>query len=174
MKDRRKELVRIRELETLAASLSKRAEERAKEWAAAEGDSQEHRLQTAKSLSQIISDLVIPMAPDKIRTAVIDPKTLAPKINNRSLEQLARSVGLVSLAHTAYHLMCLEAARTMPLVRLPATQWLDAPFDELRGGPEGERLVNAALQVCAATAGDDAQIILITPRSFRPPRSSAS
>ncbi|MFD6362795.1 RING finger protein [Streptomyces roseolus] len=166
VKDRRKELVRIGELEKLAVSLSKRAEEAAKEWAAAEGDSQEHRLQTAKWLSQIFSDLVIPMAPDKIRTAVIDPKTFAPKINNRSLKQLARSAGLVSLAHTAYHLMCLEAARTMPLVRLPATQWLDAPFDGLGGGPEGEHLVNAALQVCAATAGDDAQIILTTPQAL--------
>ncbi|MEU7205536.1 hypothetical protein [Streptomyces sp. NPDC045470] len=79
---------------------------------------------------------------------------------DRSMEQLARSAGLVSLAHTAYHLMCLEAARTMPLVRLPATQWLDG----LGGGPEGERLVNAALKVCAVTAGDDAQIILTTPQ----------
>ena len=74
---------------------------------------------------------------------MIEPKTFAPKINNRSMKQLARSAGLVSLAHTTYHLTCLEAARTMPLVRLPATQWLDAPFDGLGGGPEGERLVNA-------------------------------
>ncbi|MDQ8705132.1 hypothetical protein RCO28_21925 [Streptomyces sp. LHD-70] len=164
VKDRRKELVRIGELEKLAGSLSKRADEAAKEWAAAEGDSQEHRRQTAKWLSQIFADLLIPMAPDKIRTAVIEPKTFAPKINNRSMKQLARSAGLVSLAHTAYHLMCLEAARTMPLVRLPATQWLDAPFDGLGGGPEGDRLANAALKVCAATAGDDAQIILTTPQ----------
>ncbi|QQC92678.1 hypothetical protein [Streptomyces alfalfae] len=128
VKDRRKELVRIGELEKLASSLSKRADEAAKDWAAAEGDSQEHRQQTAKWLSQIFADLVIPMAPDKIRTAVIEPKTFAPKINNRSMKQLARSAGLVSLAHTAYHLMCLEAARTMPLVRLPAIQWLDAPL----------------------------------------------
>ncbi|MFC9706057.1 hypothetical protein ACFTWD_35820 [Streptomyces sp. NPDC056943] len=112
VKDRRKELVRIGELEKLAGSLSKRADQAAKEWAAAEGDSQEHRRQTAKWLSQIFADLVIPMAPDKIHTAVIDPKTFAPKINSRSLKQLARSAGLVSLAHTAYHLMCLEAART--------------------------------------------------------------
>ncbi|OKI03405.1 hypothetical protein A6A06_39365 [Streptomyces sp. CB02923] len=164
VKDRRKELVRIGELEKLASSLSRRADEAAKEWAAAEGDSQEHRRQTAKWLSQIFADLVIPMAPDKIRAAVIDPKTFTPKINNRSMKQLARSAGLVSLAHTAYHLMCLEAARTMPLVRLPATQWLDAPFDGLGGGAEGERLVDAALKVCAATAGDNAQIILTTPQ----------
>ncbi|MEU7295200.1 hypothetical protein AB0A76_18600 [Streptomyces exfoliatus] len=166
VKERRKELVRISELEKLAASLSKRADDAARAWAAAEGDSQEHRRQTAKGLSQIFADLVIPMAPEKIRTAVIDPKTFAPKINNRTLKQLARSAGLVSLAHTAYHLMCLEAARTMPLVRLPATQWLDAPFDGLGGGPEGERLVASAMKVCAATAGDDAQIILTTPQAL--------
>ncbi|MFC9706058.1 hypothetical protein ACFTWD_35825 [Streptomyces sp. NPDC056943] len=54
----------------------------------------------------------------------------------------------------------------MPLVRLPATQWLDAPFDGLGSGPEGERLVHAALKVCAATAGGDAQIILTTPQAL--------
>lgn len=166
VKDRRRELARIGELEKLTTSLTKQADEASKAWAAAEGDSQEHRQQTAKWLSQIFADLVIPMAPDKIRTAVIDPKTFTPKINNRSMKQLARSAGLVSLAHTAYHLMCLEAARTMPLVRLPALQWLDAPFDGLGGGTEGERLVNAALKVCADTAGNDAQIILTTPQAL--------
>ncbi|MFD9484088.1 hypothetical protein ACFWBX_08795 [Streptomyces sp. NPDC059991] len=106
------------------------------------------------------------MAPDKIRTAVIDPKTLQPKINNRSLRQLARSAGLVSIAHIAYHLMALEAARSMRLVLLPRTQWLDAPLDGLGGGPEGERLANAVLSVCTQIAGDDAQIILTTPQAL--------
>lgn len=80
VKDRRKELARIGEFEKLAGSLSKRADEAAMEWAAAEGDSQELRLQTAKWLSQIFSDLVVPMAPDKMRTAVTDPLTVGDLI----------------------------------------------------------------------------------------------
>lgn len=106
------------------------------------------------------------MAPDKIRSAVIDPRTFAPEINNRSLKQLARSAALVSIAHTAYHLMALEAARSMPLVLLPCCQWLDAPLDGLGGGPEGERLANAVLTVCAKIAGTDAQLILTTPQAL--------
>ncbi|MET9662614.1 hypothetical protein [Streptomyces sp. NPDC006510] len=119
-----------------------------------------------KQLSQIFADIAIPMAPDKIRSAAIDPKTLAPKINNRTLKQLARSAGLVSIAHTAYHLMALEAARSMPLVLLPRVQWLDAPLDGLGGGPEGERLANAVLTVCAENASSDSQIVLTTPQAL--------
>ncbi|MEV7160238.1 hypothetical protein AB0N77_37470 [Streptomyces misionensis] len=166
VKARRQELVRIAELEKKAASSSLRADGAEKAWAAAEGDAQEHRQQTAKQLSQIFADIAIPMAPHKVRSAVIDPKTLAPKINNRSLKQLARSAGLVSLAHIAYHLMALEAARSMPLVQLPRFQWLDAPLDGLGGGPEGERLANAILTVCAEITGPDAQLILTTPQAL--------
>ncbi|WP_164495547.1 hypothetical protein [Streptomyces sp. ADI95-17] len=106
------------------------------------------------------------MAPDKIRSVVIDPKTLAPKINNRTLKQLARSAGLVSVAHTAYHLMALEAARSMPLVLLPRFQWLDAPLDGLGGRLEGERLANAVLTVCAKNATSNSQIVLTTPQAL--------
>ncbi|WP_432171193.1 hypothetical protein [Streptomyces sp. 1222.5] len=166
VKARRQELVQIAELDKSAASSSQRADDAEKAWAAAEGDAQEHRQQTAKQLSQILAEIAIPMAPDKIRSAVIDPKALAPKINNRSLKQLARSAGLVSIAHTAYHLMALEAARSMPLVLLPRCQWLDAPLDGLGGGPEGERLANAVLTVCAEIAGADAQLILTTPQAL--------
>ncbi|MFJ2217794.1 hypothetical protein ACIQVO_36760 [Streptomyces sp. NPDC101062] len=166
IKARRQELAQIIELEKKSASSSRHAEDAAKAWAATEKDAQEHREQTAKQLSQIFADIVIPMAPDKIRSAVISPKTLAPKINNRTLKQLARSAGLVSIAHTAYHLMVLEAARSMPLVLVPRVQWLDAPLDGLGGGPEGERLANAVLAVCAETADSDAQIILTTPQTL--------
>ncbi|MET7919199.1 hypothetical protein ABZU45_25545 [Streptomyces avermitilis] len=166
VKARRQELAQIAELEKNAAASSLRADDAEKAWTAAEGDAQEHRQQTAKQLSQIFADIAIPMAPDKIRNAVIDPKTLAPKINNRSLKQLARSAGLVSIAHTAYHLMALEAARSMPLVLLPRCQWLDAPLDGLGGGPEGERLANAVLTVCAEITGADAQLILTTPQAL--------
>ncbi|MFE1452721.1 coiled-coil domain-containing protein [Streptomyces olivaceoviridis] len=166
VKERRQELVLIAELEKNAAASSRQADAAEEAWAAAEGDAQEHRQQTAKQLSQIFADIAIPMAPDKIRSAVIDPRTLAPKINNRSLKQLARSAGLVSIAHTAYHLMALEAARSMPLVLLPRCQWLDAPLDGLGGGPEGERLANAVLTVCAETAGADVQLILTTPQAL--------
>lgn len=166
VKARRQELAQLTELEKKAASSSRQADDATKAWAAAEGDAQEHKKQTAKQLSQIFADIVIPMAPDKIRSAVIDPKTLAPKINNRTLKQLARSAGLVSIAHTAYHLMVLEAARSMPLVLVPRVQWLDAPLDGLGGGPEGERLANAVLTVCAATTSSDAQILLTTPQTL--------
>ncbi|MFG2526222.1 hypothetical protein [Streptomyces sp. NPDC048527] len=108
---RRQELAQITELERKAASSSQQDDEASKAWAPAEGDAQEHRKQTAKELSQIFADIAIPMAPDKIRSAVIDPKILAPKINGRTLKQLARSAGLVSIAHTAYHLMALEGRK---------------------------------------------------------------
>ncbi|MFF1691699.1 hypothetical protein [Streptomyces sp. NPDC058254] len=166
VKARRQELAQITELEKKAASSSQQDDEASKAWAAAEGDAQEHRKQTAKELSQIFADIAIPMAPDKIRSAVIDPKTLAPKINGRTLKQLARSAGLVSIAHTAYHLMALEAARSMPLVLLPRVQWLDAPLDGLGGGPEGESLANAVLAVCTEMVGSDAQIVLATPQAL--------
>ncbi|MFB7482959.1 hypothetical protein ACFUEM_32885 [Streptomyces anulatus] len=166
VKARRQELAQVAELEKKEASSSRQAEEAAKAWAAAEGEALQHRKQTAKQLSQIFADLVIPMAPDKIRSAVIDPKTLAPKINGRTLKQLARSAGLVSITHTAFHLMVLEAARSMPLVVLPRCQWLDAPLDGLGGGPEGERLAHAVLTVCAEVTGSDAQVILTTPQAL--------
>ncbi|MGI5451512.1 hypothetical protein ACQEVM_38270 [Streptomyces sp. CA-243310] len=166
LKERRKELARIRELEQLAAASSQRAEDAEKAWAAAEGDAQEHRKQTAKQLSQIYAELVIPMAPDRIRSAVIDPKTFTPRINNRTMRQLARSAGLVSVAHVAYHLMLLEAARTMPLVRLAPLQWLDSPLDGLGGGAAGERLATAVLDICTATAGGGGQLILTTPQAL--------
>ncbi|WP_103534508.1 hypothetical protein [Streptomyces sp. SM11] len=157
VKARRQELAQVAELEKKEASSSQQAEEAAKAWAATEGEALQHRKQTAKQLSQIFADLVIPMAPDKIRSAVIDPKTLAPKINGRTLKQLARSAGLVSITHTAFHLMVLEAARSMPLAMLPRCQWLDAPLDGLGGRPEGERLANAVLTVCAEVTGSDAK-----------------
>ncbi|MFJ5129863.1 hypothetical protein ACIP80_32855 [Streptomyces sp. NPDC088555] len=166
VKARRQELAQITELEKREAASSQHADDATKAWAAAEGDAQEHRKRTVKQLSQIFADIVIPMAPDKIRSASIDLRTLAPRINNRTLKQLARSAGLVSIAHTGYHLMALEAARTMPLVLLPRCQWLDAPLDGLGGGPEGERLVNAVLSVCAETVSSDSQIILTTPQPF--------
>ncbi|MFJ5228148.1 hypothetical protein [Streptomyces sp. NPDC088400] len=165
IKARRQELAQLTELEKKSAASSQQAEDSTNAWAAAEGDAQEHKKQTAKQLSQIFADIAIPMAPDKIRSAVIDPKTLAPKINNRTLKQLARSAGLVSIAHIAYHLMALEAARSMPRVRIPRFQWLDAPLDGLGGGPEGELLANAVLAVCAETASSDAQIVLTTPQA---------
>lgn len=164
VKARRQELAQLTDLERKSASSAQQADDAARAWTAAEGDAQEHTQQTAKQLSQIYAAIVIPMAPDKIRSAVIDPKTLAPKINNRTLKQLARSAGLVSIAHTAYHLMVLEAARSMPLVLVPRVQWLDAPLDGLGGGPEGECLANAVLTVCAETASSDAQIVLTTPQ----------
>ncbi|MCX4852062.1 hypothetical protein [Streptomyces sp. NBC_00893] len=166
VKARRQELVQIVELEKKEAASSQQADDVTKAWAVAEGNAQEHRKQTVKQLSQIFADIAIPMAPDKIRSASIDPKTLAPKINNRTLKQLARSAGLVSIAHTAYHLMALEAARSMPFVLLPRCQWLDAPLDGLGGGPEGERLANAVLTVCAENASSDSQIVLTTPQAL--------
>ncbi|MEV7152745.1 hypothetical protein AB0O05_40335 [Streptomyces sp. NPDC093084] len=166
VKARRQELAHLVELEKKVTSTAQQADIAESEWAAAEGDAQEHRKQTAKQLSQIYADIAIPMAPDKIRSAVIDPKTLAPKINNRTLRQLACSAGLVSIAHAAYHLMVLEAARSMPLVLLPRFQWLDAPLDGLGGGPEGERLADAVLTVCATTSGSDSQIVLTTPHTL--------
>ncbi|MFD3522206.1 hypothetical protein [Streptomyces sp. NPDC058653] len=166
VRERRKELARIVELERLAQLGSEAAERAQEAWALAEGDAQHVRDQTAKALSVIFAEKVIPMAPDKIHEASIDPKTFLPKINGQSVRQLSRSHGLINIAQVGLHLTFLEAARFLPNWRLPATQWLDAPLDGVGGGPEGERLVAQALDVITSVVTDDAQIIIATPQEL--------
>ncbi|NGO86897.1 hypothetical protein [Streptomyces sp. 196(2019)] len=128
----------------------------------AEGDAQQVRERTAKELSMIFAEKVTLVAPDKIRHASIDPRTFTPKLNGRTVRQLARSAGLVNIAGSAVHLTFLEAARTLDGVLLPAAQWLDASLDGLEAGDEGAQLADRTLKVLAATAAGDAQILIST------------
>lgn len=162
VRERRKELIRITDLDRLAKQTADEADKARQMWAMAEGDAQHVRERTAKELSMIFAEKVIPMAPDKIRHASIDPRTFAPKLNGRTVRQLARSAGLVNIANSAVHLTFLEAARTLDGVLLPAAQWLDASLDGLGAGHEGAQLADRTLKVLAATAAGDAQILIAT------------
>ncbi|MBD0692487.1 hypothetical protein [Streptomyces sp. CBMA123] len=168
--ERRKELARIVELQRAADQAAKHADDARAAWAEAEGDAQERRKRTAADLSLIFAEKMMQMAPDKVRSASLDPKTFTPRVNGRSLRHVALSAGLISIANLALHLTLLEAASTMPDVLLPAMQWLDAPIDGVGGGPEGERLASAVLQVTAETAATHgaggAQVILTTPQDL--------
>ncbi|MFJ9776177.1 hypothetical protein ACIRVF_33930 [Kitasatospora sp. NPDC101157] len=165
-RERRKELARIQELEREAGQAKEEAQQAQDAWAAAEGDAQERRAKMAADLSLLFAEKLMAMAPDKVRSASLDPKTFNPRVNGRPLRRLARSAGLISIANTALHLTLLEAAATMPDVLLPAFQWVDAPLDGIGGGPQGERLVAAALQVLADTTRPGAQVILSTPQDL--------
>ncbi|MET9183002.1 hypothetical protein ABZX88_33065 [Kitasatospora aureofaciens] len=165
-RERRKELARIQELEREAGQAREEAQQAQDAWAAAEGDAQERRARMAADLSLLFAEKLMAMAPDRVRSASLDPKTFNPRVNGRPLRQLARSAGLISIANTALHLTLLEAAATMPDVLLPAFQWADAPLDGIGGGLQGERLVAAALQVLADTTRAGVQIILSTPQDL--------
>ncbi|MCU8592153.1 hypothetical protein [Streptomyces sp. A13(2022)] len=162
VRDRRKELTRLSELERLANHAAEEAERARTAWASAEGDAQHVRQQTAKELSVIYAEKVIPMAPDKIRQATIDPKTFMPKLNGRTVRQLARSAGMINIANNGLHLALLEASRTLPGLRLPSSQWLDGSLDGLGAGDEGALLASRTLAVITATAGADSQLLLAT------------
>ncbi|MEU9348027.1 hypothetical protein AB0D74_43210 [Streptomyces sp. NPDC048278] len=168
VKDRRKELARMNDLERQAERAAADAEQARLAWAMAEGDAQLVRERTAKELSVIFAETVIPMAPDKIRSASIDPKTFMPKLNGRTPKQLARSAGMINIANNGLHLTFLKAARALPGVRLPRALWLDSSIDGLGAGDEGALLASRVLQAVTATAGDGAQIILATAHDLPP------
>ncbi|WP_329240811.1 hypothetical protein OG223_53120 [Streptomyces sp. NBC_01478] len=168
VRERRKELVRLSELERMEKRTADAAEQARTAWTMAEGDAQHVRQQTAKELSMIYADKVIPMAPDKIRYASIDSKTFAPKLNGRTVRQLARSAGMINIANNGLHLAFLEASRTLPGMLLPCVQWLDSSLDGLGAGDEGALLAARTLQVISATAADDAQIIVATAHELPP------
>ncbi|MGY5059993.1 hypothetical protein ACWDFR_39015 [Streptomyces sp. 900105755] len=168
VKDRRGELTRLNDLERRCEQAAAAAEQARLAWAMAEGDAQHVRERMAKDLSVIFAETVISMAPDKIRSASIDPKTFMPKLNNRTPKQLARSAGMINIANNGLHLTFLKAACALPNVRLPRALWLDSPLDGLGGGHEGALLVSRVLQAVTATAGDDAQIILATAYDLPP------
>ncbi|WP_405773684.1 hypothetical protein [Streptomyces sp. NBC_00859] len=174
VRERRKELTRITELDRAFQRAEHDAQDAREAWTAAEGDAQHVREQMAKELSVIFAEKVIPMAPDKIRHASIDPRTFAPKLNGRTIKQVARSAGLVNIANAGLHLTFFEASRTLPGVLLPTAQWLDAPLDGLGGGAEGERLITQTLQVITTTAADEAQIVLATAQELPPSPSIVS
>ncbi|MFF0018831.1 hypothetical protein [Streptomyces sp. NPDC005374] len=162
VRERRKELTRLNELERAHQRTADNAEQARLAWAMAEGDAQHVREQTAKQLSIIFAEKVMAMAPDKIRHASIDPKTFTPRLNGRTVRQLSRSAGMINIANNGLHLTFLDAARTLPGVLLPRLQWLDASLDGLGAGEEGARLAASTLQVVSATVADDAQIIIAT------------
>ncbi|MFF5372841.1 hypothetical protein [Streptomyces sp. NPDC013187] len=168
VRDRRKELTRLSDLERIEKRTAQDAEQARMAWTVAEGDAQHIRKQTAKELSMIYAEKVIPMAPDKIRHASIDPKTFTPRLNGRTVRQLALSAGLINIANIGLHLTLLEAARTLPGALLPRAQWLDSSLDGLGAGDEGNSLSARALQIISATAAQDAQILVATAHDLPP------
>lgn len=169
VRDRRRELGQIVELERDEQRDREAADQARAAWTQAEADEQEVRRQFAKWLSEILADKLIPMAPEWFRSASIDPKTFTPRVNGRSYKDLNRSAGRINLVSSATHLAFFEAARTMPRSLLPVFQWLDAPLDGLGGGAEGQRLAASVLQVLADTvseAGADSQLIIATPQDL--------
>ncbi|MFJ8745822.1 hypothetical protein ACIRL2_41500 [Embleya sp. NPDC127516] len=169
--DQRRELVEIDQLTRELATLAEAATRAGTAWGAAEHAAQQKYKRRVEELSTILERTLKMMSSD-VTSAWFDPATLTPRVNGKTLRQLRKCGGLVTLAIYATHLPLFTAARTLPGARMPAFLWADSPFDGLGAGPSGRRDLQAAIQATADAIADtdgDAQIILTTPHPLNTP-----